>query len=184
MDASFCVEALEEAFAHHGVPEIINTDQGSQFTAMEWIEAVKTAGSRVSMDSKGRWMDNVFIERLWRSLKYECVYLHAFETSSEARSGIGHWINFYNTQRPHSMDGHRAKHTMACPCRPRTRLRRKLELRFHLRQPDRLSKIWGPPLPVVTDWSNPILYDSVLRRRPLSCIPVAFQLHQLHLSNI
>jgi putative transposase len=106
MEASFCVEALEEAFAKHGVPEIINTDQGSQFTGMEWIEAVKTAGSWISMDGKGRWMDNVFIERLWRSLKYECVYLHAFETGSEARSGIGHWINFYNTQRPHStLDG-------------------------------------------------------------------------------
>jgi len=106
MEASFCVETLEEAFAHHGVPEVINTDQGSQFTAMEWIQAVKTAGARVSMDGKGRWMDNVFIERLWRSLKYECVYLHAFETGPEARSGIGHWINFYNTQRPHStLDG-------------------------------------------------------------------------------
>ena len=106
MEASFCVEALEDAFAHHGVPEIINTDQGSQFTAMAWIEAVKTVGARISMDSKGRWMDNVFIERLWRSLKYECVYLHVFETGSEARSGIGHWMNFYNTQRPHStLDG-------------------------------------------------------------------------------
>ncbi len=106
MEASFCVETLEEAFAKHGVPEIINTDQGSQFTAMEWTQAVKTAGARISMDGKGRWMDNVFIERLWRSLKYECVYLQAFETGSEARSCISHWMNFYNTQRPHStLDG-------------------------------------------------------------------------------
>lgn len=102
MEASFCVEALEEAFATYGAPEIINTDQGSQFTGFEWTSAVKAAGVQISMDGKGRWIDNVFVERLWRSLKYECVYLNAFETGSETRSGIGHWMNFYNTQRPHS----------------------------------------------------------------------------------
>jgi len=106
MDASFCVEALEEAVDRFGPPQIINTDQGSQFTSLEWIETVKQAGAKVSMDGKGRWMDNVFIERLWRSLKYECVYLHAWETGSEARSGIKKWMDFYNTERPHStLDG-------------------------------------------------------------------------------
>jgi putative transposase len=106
MASPFCVEAFEEAVAKHGVPEIINTDQGSQFTGLEWAGAVKAAGVKISMDGKGRWMDNVFVERLWRSLKYECVYLNAFETGSEARSGIGHWMDFYNTRRPHStLDG-------------------------------------------------------------------------------
>lgn len=110
MDASFCVEALEEAFAKHGVPQIINTDQGSQFTGLEWTSAVKAAGAKISMDGKGRWMDNVFIERLWRSLKYECVYLHAFETGSQTRAGIGNWIDFYNTRRPHSTHDGRTPH--------------------------------------------------------------------------
>ena len=102
MDASFCIEALKDAFATHGVPTIFNTDQGSQFTSLAFTEAVKAAGVKVSMDGKGRWMDNVFIERLWRSMKYECVYLHAPETGSEARATIGRWIDFYNTERPHS----------------------------------------------------------------------------------
>jgi putative transposase len=102
MDASFCVEALTEALATHGAPAIFNTDQGSQFTSVAFTEAVRRAGAAVSMDGKGRWMDNVFIERLWRSLKYECVYLHAPETGSQARAAIGQWIDFYNTQRPHS----------------------------------------------------------------------------------
>jgi putative transposase len=96
LDASFCVETLQEAFALYGVPAIFNTDQGSQFTSLAFTEAVKRAGAAVSMDGKGRWMDNVFIERLWRSLKYECVYLHAPETGSEARAAIGAWIDFYN----------------------------------------------------------------------------------------
>ena len=83
-------------------PEIFNTDQGSQFTSTEFTGLLKGAGVRISMDGRGRWMDNVFIERLWRSLKYECVYLNAFETGSEARQGIGHWIDLYNSERPHS----------------------------------------------------------------------------------
>lgn len=106
MDASFCIEALDEAIEKFGPPEIFNTDQGSQFTSLEWIETLKQAGVQISMDGKGRWMDNVFIERLWRSLKYECVYLHAWETGSETRAGIKKWMNFYNAQRPHStLDG-------------------------------------------------------------------------------
>jgi putative transposase len=102
MDTEFCVEALEEALGAYGKPEIFNTDQGSQFTSPRFTGILKEAGVRISMDGKGRWMDNVFIERLWRSLKYECVYLNAFETGTEARKGIGDWIEFYCAQRPHS----------------------------------------------------------------------------------
>jgi putative transposase len=102
MDVEFCLDALEEALAHHGRPEIFNTDQGSQFTSPRFTGVLQRAGVRVSMDGRGRWMDNVFIERLWRSLKYECVYLHAFKTSSEMRAGLTKWIGYYNAGRPHS----------------------------------------------------------------------------------
>ena len=102
MDADFCVAALEEAISRHGRPDIFNTDQGSQFTSFAFTTTLKGAGIRISMEGRGRWMDNVFIERLWRSLKYECVFLSAFETGSEARAGIGSWIDYYNRQRPHS----------------------------------------------------------------------------------
>ena len=110
MDASFCVEALQEAFATYGAPAIFNTDQGSQFTSLAFTEVLTDAGVKISMDGKGRWMDNVFIERLWRSLKYECVYLHAPETGSQARATIGDWIDFYNTERPHSTFNGRTPH--------------------------------------------------------------------------
>ncbi len=102
LDADFCCEALKEALSTHGKPVIFNTDQGSQFTSFEFTQILKDAEIRISMDSKGRWMDNVMIERLWRSLKYECVYLHAFETGSEARKGIERWLRRYNEERPHS----------------------------------------------------------------------------------
>ncbi len=102
MEADFCVAALEEAIARHGKPDIFNTDQGSQFTSFAFTATLKDAGIRISMDGRGRWMDNVFIERLWRSLKYECVFLSAFETGSEARNGIGSWMDYYNRRRPHS----------------------------------------------------------------------------------
>ena len=102
MDVEFCIEALEEALAQHGRPGVFNTDQGSQFTSPRFTGVLLAAGVRVSMDGRGRWMDNVFIERLWRSLKYECVYLHAFETGSELRAGLSKWIGYYNTRRPHS----------------------------------------------------------------------------------
>ena len=102
MDVSFCVEALEEAMARHGRPAIFNTDQGSQFTSLAFTQMLITAGIRISMDGKGRWMDNVFIERLWRSLKYECVYLHSFETGLTLHAGLEQWISHYNTRRPHS----------------------------------------------------------------------------------
>jgi len=102
LEAEFCIAALEEALAHYGGPDIFNTDQGSQFTSPRFVEVLTGAGGRVSMDGRGRWMDNVFIERLWRSLKYECVDLHAFETGSELRAGLTRWIGYYNGQRPHS----------------------------------------------------------------------------------
>lgn len=102
LDADFCSEALKEALSTHGKPLIFNTDQGSQFTSFEFTQVLKDAEIRISMDSKGRWMDNVMIERLWRSLKYECVYLHAFESGTEARNGIERWIRRYNEERPHS----------------------------------------------------------------------------------
>jgi putative transposase len=102
LDADFCIEALEEALARYGRPEIFNSDQGSQFTSPRFTGVLRDAGVRISMDGRGRWMDNVFIERLWRSLKYECVYLHAFETGSELRAGLTDWIGYYNTRRPHS----------------------------------------------------------------------------------
>ncbi len=105
MDADFCVAALEEALAKNGKPDIFNTDQGSQFTSFAFTNVLRENGIRISMDGRGRWLDNVFIERLWRSLKYECVYLNAFETGSEARVGIGRWIDFYNRFRPHSSLG-------------------------------------------------------------------------------
>jgi len=102
MEADFCIAALEEAMAKYGKPEIFNTDQGSQFTSPRFTQLLRDAEVRISMDGRGRWMDNVFIERLWRSMKYECVYLHAFETGSELRQGLGRWIGFYNATRPHS----------------------------------------------------------------------------------
>ena len=102
LDSDFCTEALEEALAKYGSPEIFNTDQGSQFTSDDFIQVLKQAGVRISMDGKGRWMDNVFIERLWRSLKYECVYLHAFQDGHQARQIIGTWLRYYNEERPHS----------------------------------------------------------------------------------
>ncbi len=105
MDASFCIEALEEALNKYGKPEIFNTDQGSQFTSEAFTGRLKREGIAISMDGKGRWCDNVFVERLWRSLKYEHVYLYAYESVSEARSKIGGYFEFYNGQRPHSSLG-------------------------------------------------------------------------------
>ena len=102
MDTAFCTEAVEEAIAKYGKPEIFNTDQGSQFTSSAFTGLLLGHGIRISMDGKGCWRDNVFIERVWRSIKYEEVYLHAYETVSAAREGIGRYINFYNTRRPHS----------------------------------------------------------------------------------
>jgi len=107
MDNSFCLDALEEAIARHGTPEIFNTDQGSQFTSDAFTGKLKEHNIRISMDGKGSWRDNVFVERLWRrSVKYEEVYLKAYETVTEARRSIESYLNFYNRERPHSsLDG-------------------------------------------------------------------------------
>jgi len=102
MDAGFCVEALEEALARYGKPEIFNTDQGSQFTSFGFTGVLKDVEVAISMDGRGRCMDNIFIERLWRSLKYEAVYLHELTDGFKAERVIGEWIDFYNTERPHS----------------------------------------------------------------------------------
>jgi len=101
MSADFCVEALEEALSKFGPPEIFNTDQGSQFTSEDWIEPLKAAGVAISMDGKGRWIDNVFIERLWRSVKYEDVYLKAYASGSDARASLSRYFAFYNARRVH-----------------------------------------------------------------------------------
>ena len=102
MDAGFCVEALNEALSRYGRPEIFNTDQGSQFTSFDFTGVLKDADIRISMDGRGRCMDNIFIERLWRSLKYEAVYLHELTDGFRAERVIDEWIDFYNTERPHS----------------------------------------------------------------------------------
>jgi putative transposase len=101
MTTEFCVEALEEAMGKYGRPEIFNTDQGSQFTSEEWIGPLKAAGVAISMDGKGRWIDNVFVERLWRSVKYEDVYLRAYTNGTEARESLKRYFAFYNGRRVH-----------------------------------------------------------------------------------
>lgn len=102
MEAEFCVEALQEALARYGKPEIFNTDQGSQFTSAAFTSVLIDAGIKISMDGKGSWRDNVFVERLWRSIKYEEVYLRAYATVAEARASIGRYFAWYNGARPHS----------------------------------------------------------------------------------
>src|SRR5437016_9181860 len=107
LGAEFCVEALEEALCRYGRPEIFNTDQGSQFTSDDFTGTLKDHGITISMDGKGRCMDNIFVERLWRSLKYEEVYLHAYARVAEAKTGIGAWLSFYNEERQHQSLGYR-----------------------------------------------------------------------------
>ena len=106
MDVHFCIEAVEEAIEHYGTPEIMNTDQGSQFTSQAFTGLLKDHGIQISMDGKGSWRDNVFIERLWRSVKYEDIYLRAYDSASAVRTGLNRYFNFYNSRRPHSsLDG-------------------------------------------------------------------------------
>jgi putative transposase len=102
MDVGFCIEAVEEAMSRHGAPEILNSDQGSQFTSQAFTGLLRDNGISISMDGKGSWRDNVFVERLWRSIKYEEVYLRAYETVADARASIGRYMAFYNARRPHS----------------------------------------------------------------------------------
>lgn len=110
LDTEFCVQALKEAMFLYGVPDIFNTDQGSQYTSLSFINVLKEHEIKISVDGKGRWMDNVFIERLWPSLKYECVYLNNFENTRQAKLLIGNWINHYNRDRPHSTFDGQAPH--------------------------------------------------------------------------
>ena len=117
LEAEFCLEALNEAIHKFGPPEIMNTDQGSQVTSFDWTDRLKRAKTKISMDGKARYLDNpraflrtdgrnaLDMSRLWRSLKYECVYLHAWETGSQARAGVGRWTTFYNHLRPHAAHG-------------------------------------------------------------------------------
>ena len=102
LDTVFCLEAVQEAIDHYGTPEIFNTDQGSQFTSAAFTDLMKVNGIRISMDGKGSWRDNVFIERLWQTIKYEEVYLKAYESVSQARASLERYLEFYNTGRPHS----------------------------------------------------------------------------------
>jgi putative transposase len=106
MEADFCVEAVQDAMARHGPPEIFNTDQGVQFTSAAFLNELEARGVRVSMDGRGRFLDNIFIERLWRSLKYEEVFIKAYATVPAARAGIGGWLTFYNEERPHQSLGY------------------------------------------------------------------------------
>ena len=101
MDSDFCIDALEDAIEKHGCPDIFNTDQGSQFTSEDFTSVLKDNHIKISMDGKGRWVDNVFVERLWRSVKYEEVYLNAYDTVADARQALGHYFTFYNSQRRH-----------------------------------------------------------------------------------
>jgi putative transposase len=112
MEADFCVEALEEALARYGKPEIFNTDKGSQFTSLAFTSILQRSGIAISMDGRGVWRDNVVVERLWRSVKYEEVYLRAYGAVSEARASIGRYCEFYNTRRPHPSLGARTPDQM------------------------------------------------------------------------
>ena len=106
LEVDFCIEAVNEALGRYGSPDIFNTDQGSQFTSIAFTQVLKDAGISISMDGRGAWRDNVFVERLWRTIKYEEVYLHAYSNVPEARAAIGKYLCFYNTKRPHSsLDG-------------------------------------------------------------------------------
>ena len=114
MTTDFCIQALEEAITQYGPPEIFNTDQSSQFTSVEFTQVLKDHDVKISMDGKGRWVDNVFVERLWRSVKYEHVYLHAYDSVSEAKQQLARYFEFYNTTRPHSSLGGQTPDTAYC----------------------------------------------------------------------
>ena len=107
MEAAFCVETLEDALSRHGKPDIFNTDQGSQFTSGDFIGLLLANRIEISMDGRGSWRDNVFVERLWRSVKYEDVYLKAYDNVTDARASLGRYFDFYNGKRPHSSLGSR-----------------------------------------------------------------------------
>jgi putative transposase len=118
LTADFCIEALEEAIARHGVPEIFNSDQGTQFTDAGFVGVLNQHRIRISMDGRGAWRDNVFVERLWKSIKYEEVYLHAYESVSDAKAGIGRYVTFYNSRRPHRSLDRQTPDTVYCQSLP------------------------------------------------------------------
>lgn len=120
METSFCLEALQEALARFGSPEIFNTDQGAQFTADSFTGALRARGIKVSMDGKGRFVDNIFVERLWRSLKYEAVYLNPYDSVADARAGIGQYLTFFNDERPHQALGYQTPSSFYDGLRRRT----------------------------------------------------------------
>jgi putative transposase len=120
MTTDFCLEALEAAVRDYGTPEILNTDQGSQFTGTAFVDQVQQHGIQVSMDGKGSWRDNVFVERLWKSVKYEEVYLHAYDSVAEARQGLQRYFSFYNQRRPHSSLGGRTPDMVYFAALPQT----------------------------------------------------------------
>jgi putative transposase len=121
MEASFCIDAVEEALAKHGCPQIFNTDQGSQFTSTEFTSVLINNAISISMDGKGAWRDNVFVERFWRTIKYEEVYLRAYDGVEEARQSIGRYIAFYNARRPHAaLDGRTPDQAYSYPLPLRT----------------------------------------------------------------
>ena len=118
LDSTFCVEAVEEAIERYGAPEIFNTDQGAQFTATDFTDVLKLHKIQISMDGRGRWMDNIYVERLWRSLKYEEVYLKAYETVAEARRSIAEYLDYFNTGRRHQSLGRRTPDDVFSEARP------------------------------------------------------------------
>ena len=146
MEAAFCVETLENALSRHGKPEIFNTDQGSQFTGAAFTGVLIKNGIAVSMDGKGAWRDNVFVERLWRSVKYEEVYLRAYDTASEARASIGRYLDFYNRRRPHSsLDGTTPDHAYSTPLLLSARQPNLSAEVLHLSTREKLFRQPGPP---------------------------------------
>jgi hypothetical protein len=164
LDARFCIEALQEALTLFGKPEVFNTDQGSQFTSGDFVRALEVAGVKISMDGRGRWIDNVFIERFWRSVKYEDVYLHAYGDLVTARAGIGRYVEYYNGKRRHSSlgrntpnavyAGSRGMIPVACHVRSGV-LTTVNAASAHLSKDGQLSKTMGPGLP--TWWHFDIL---------------------------
>ena len=148
LEAAFCIEALEEAIAHHGRPEIFNTDQGSQFTSHDFTSVLLKAGIAISMDGKGSWRDNVFVERLWRSIKYEEVYLKAYDSVSEARASLGRYLAFYNGRRPHSSLDRRTPdqaYFTPLPQRAAAQPRQPLHLASRKRCPNKPSHLTTQP---------------------------------------
>ena len=158
MEADFCVEAVQEAMAKHGRPTIFNTDQGVQFTSAAFLDELETAGVRISMDGKGRFLDNIFIERLWRSLKYEEVFIKAYGSVLEARRGIGGWLSFYNEERPHQALGYRTPRAvfageagvLTTQISPRIGRGTGNTAGRSLKSPRFLSSRWGPPQTAVS----------------------------------